>query len=339
VTASTVKKPPSAPLKRHVNPVPFEGEDGLFRQSWHALCKSTDVPLGSVIGRDFLDGRVVIYRGMDGLIRVMSAYCPHLGADLSLGHVKGNNLQCAFHHWEYDTNGRCERTGIGDPAPPGACLFRFPCREKFGVVWAFNGDTPLFDLADLSIPIEQTVVNVADPMSLHTDPWVVCCNTPDWVHFAMVHRFDVAKEGLHKTIRFTDYGVERAFKTRLEHGKGPEIEFNVKVSGTSLVLVEGVLEGKWFAVAGCMGIPRPGLTNFFIINFADAAAEPSTEAAQQALLTSLEISKRMGGEDAPIWDTMHFKAGQLTRSDQALATYLERLRQYPRSHPSADFIN
>lgn len=329
----------SAPIKRHFNPVPFEGDDGLFRQSWHALCKSSDVPLGGVIGCDFLDGRVVVYRGMDGRIRIMSAYCPHIGADLSLGKVKGNDLQCAFHHWEFNGNGQCIRTGIGDPAPRGACLYKFPCLEKYGVVWAFNGDTPLFDLADLSIPMDRVITTVGDPMSLRTDPWVVCCNTPDWVHFAMVHRFDVAKEGQHETIRFSEYGVERSFKTRLEYGKGPEIEFKVTVSGTSVVLVEGKLEGNWFAVAGCMGVPRPGLTNFFVVNFADAATEGGADAAQQALLKSLEISKRMGGEDAPIWDTMHFKAGLLTKSDQALATYLDKLRRYPRAHPSADFIN
>lgn len=339
MTTKNLEKTTAAPMKRHVNPVPFEGEDGLFRQSWYALCKSSDVPLGGVVGRDFLDGRVVIYRGMDGKIRVMSAYCPHIGADLSLGQVRGNSLQCAFHHWEFNANGQCERTGIGDPAPRAACLYKFPSLEKFGVVWAFNGDTPLFDLADLSIPIDRALFNVADPMTLRTDPWVVCCNTPDWVHFAMVHRFDFPREGQHETIRFSEYGVQRQFKTRLEYGKGPEIEFKVTVSGTNLVLVEGVLEGKWFAVAGCMGVPRPGICSFFVVNFADAAAEATTEAAQQALQTSFEISKRMGGEDAPIWDTMHFKPGLLTKSDQALATYLEQLRRFPRAHPAADFIN
>src|SRR3546814_20071534 len=56
-----------------------------------------------------------------------------LGADLSNGTVDGDCLRCPFHHWTYDGSGRCVSTGIGDPPPPGARLFTFPTREKYGV--------------------------------------------------------------------------------------------------------------------------------------------------------------------------------------------------------------
>src|SRR5262245_41163179 len=115
---------------RNASHIPAEGENGLFSQSWFPLCKSQDVQPGQVIGRNFLDGRVVVLRGADGRARVLSAYCPHLGADLATGSVIGENLRCAFHHWEYDGSGRCVRTGIGDPPPPGARLFEFPVLER-----------------------------------------------------------------------------------------------------------------------------------------------------------------------------------------------------------------
>ena len=43
-------------------PLPREGENGLFSQSWFPLCLSSDVAPNQVRGEDFLDGRVVIFR-------------------------------------------------------------------------------------------------------------------------------------------------------------------------------------------------------------------------------------------------------------------------------------
>ena len=63
-------------------PLPPEGEGG-FSQCWYPVCMSDEVGNGEVIGVDFLDGRIVIMRGEDDVAQVLSAYCPHMGADLS----------------------------------------------------------------------------------------------------------------------------------------------------------------------------------------------------------------------------------------------------------------
>ena len=96
---TALRKPiPLAERKRFVGkPIPAEGEDGLFSQSWFPVCLSTEVPVGTIIGRDFLDGRVIVYRGQDGVARIQSAYCPHLGADLWVGKLVGDRVQCTFH--------------------------------------------------------------------------------------------------------------------------------------------------------------------------------------------------------------------------------------------------
>jgi phenylpropionate dioxygenase-like ring-hydroxylating dioxygenase large terminal subunit len=326
-------------LRRQYTPVPHEGDDGLFRQSWYALCRSSELPPGGVIGRPFLDGRVAVYRGIDGKAQVVSAYCPHVGADLKLGRVIGNSIRCAFHGWEFARDGRCQRTGIGDPPPPTARLYTFPTQERYGMVWAFNGDEPLFDLVDPSRPWGNVLLNVADPFELDNDPWVVCSNTPDWAHFATVHRFEFPREGQNESLVFEEFGVRRHFSARLEHGAGPEITFDVTVRGTNLVLVEGTTDGKWFAVAACMGLPRPRKCEFFVATLIDVTEDATLEAARERLLSTSAIADRMGAEDSPIWNAIRFKPGMLTKSDRALAEYLDRLRRFPRAHPSAEFIN
>ena len=84
-------------------------------------------------------------------------------------------------------SGRCVSTGIGDPPPPGARLFAFPTREKYGVVFAFNGAEPLFELADLDVPSGDVAVRV-DLLPMSADPWTFCANVPDFQHFLGVHR-------------------------------------------------------------------------------------------------------------------------------------------------------
>ena len=63
--------------------------------------------------------------------------------------------------------------------------------------------------------------------------------------------------------------------------------------------------------------------------------EASTEAFLRAV-TQLEMN--VVGEDIPIVNTIHFRPGTLTRSDETLARFFQYLRDYPRCHPSAEFI-
>src|SRR5215813_6714502 len=89
-----------APRKRLLGRrVPAEGDDGLFTQSWFPICLASDVGRGQIVGADFLGGRVVVFRTAAGTVRVLSAYCPHLGADLAAGDVYEDTIRCPFHHW------------------------------------------------------------------------------------------------------------------------------------------------------------------------------------------------------------------------------------------------
>ena len=50
----------------------------------------------------FVDKNLAVFRGEDGVAYVVDAYCPHLGANMSvLGKVIRNCLQCPFHGWTF----------------------------------------------------------------------------------------------------------------------------------------------------------------------------------------------------------------------------------------------
>lgn len=321
------------PVRPFGRAVPAEGEDGLFSQSWFPVALSTDVPAGTVVGRGFLDGKIAVFRGDDGAIQAMSAYCPHVGADLSVGKVVGNNVQCAFHHWEYDGTGQCVKTGIGDPPPKAACLFKFPCVERWGIVWVFNGEAPLFDLPTLPHPDEALLTNAYKlEYPLNSDPWVFAANTPDMQHLKVVHKMVFESQDPHKDVRWHDFGME--FDYAAQHQGGVPMRNTAGILGTSLFYRWGQYGDYWRCGVTGFALPRPGWHEVFSVQM--VLKGPDAEAN---LADVYRISRRTVGEDKDILNTVHYRQGNLTAADLTLARFLNYLRKYPRAHPSAPFIN
>ena len=68
-----------SPGGRRGDTMPRQGSDG-YDQTWYPIVLSREVGVGQVVAKDFLDGRVVMYRGASGRVAVLSAYRRHLGA-------------------------------------------------------------------------------------------------------------------------------------------------------------------------------------------------------------------------------------------------------------------
>ncbi len=328
----------SPPVRRRMlgPQVPAEGADGLFSQSWFPICLSTDVPVGTVKGYPFLDGRVVVFRGADGVVKVMSAYCAHLGADLAQGCVVGNHVQCAFHKWRFDAEGQCRATGVGDPPPPRANLFAFPTVEQYGLVWAFNGETPLFDIPRFPFADDRLVVQTqAFPLTFDVDPWVVCAQTPDIQHVLLLHQFQLIGPHPAGNVEWTPHSM---FYNLHATARGRVMDIRAGIMGTSIFFQTGQLDGRWFGFLVGMGMPRAGTTMPFAVLAAERGS--GSEAEVHEFLDECRAHEiAIASEDAPIASTIHFKVGSLTQADATLARFITYLRNYPRAHPSAQFIN
>lgn len=312
--------------------LPAEGENGLFSQSWFPICLSTDLPKGTAKGFDFLDGRVVAFRGENGLVQVMSAYCMHIGADLAVGKVVGNSIQCAFHRWEYDQSGQCVKTGFGAPPPPNACLFRFPVRERLGIVWVFNGEEPLWELMDLEYPDDELLTETMVSDTFNCDGWVFACNTADLQHVQVVHgiQFDIDK--VVQEARWDRWGYMCAYEGT--HKQGKPARFDRGVRGSSTFLQQGVLEDWWLGIHAGFSLPRPGQHRAF----SAICVRKSDPKAEEHLAYVRSFLEQIATEDAEILNSIRPRVGLLVKLDQQLAKYFRFLRDYPRAHPSAAFI-
>jgi phenylpropionate dioxygenase-like ring-hydroxylating dioxygenase large terminal subunit len=71
-----------------------DADDVGFHKTWFPVALAKAVEKGGVLGIDFLGTRVVVYRDTTGKPVVQSAWCPHLGADLSVGQIVDGQIRC-----------------------------------------------------------------------------------------------------------------------------------------------------------------------------------------------------------------------------------------------------
>jgi len=61
-------------------------------RSCYAVGLSNEFVAGRQVGKDFLGARVALYHDQSGMPVVLTARCPHMGVDLTLGEIVGNGL-------------------------------------------------------------------------------------------------------------------------------------------------------------------------------------------------------------------------------------------------------
>jgi phenylpropionate dioxygenase-like ring-hydroxylating dioxygenase large terminal subunit len=118
---------------------PDPGSDVLAR-SWYPVARAEDVAPGPRRARLF-DRELVVAR-VGGRLVVASAACPHRGGALWQGCVverpQGGCLQCPYHGWRFDADGRCRHipsAPLDFPAPARSDLTVIESTEQNGWVW------------------------------------------------------------------------------------------------------------------------------------------------------------------------------------------------------------
>jgi phenylpropionate dioxygenase-like ring-hydroxylating dioxygenase large terminal subunit len=321
-----------------VKTAPVETGNAGYHQSWYPLVFSSEINDGKVVGKDFLDGRVVIYRSAEGKAVVQSAYCRHLGADLSIGKVVDGNIQCAFHHWQYNTEGRCVKIATGDKPPSGAKLFTYPTAEAWGLVWAFNGDTPLFEVPHVPGYTESTLLYeiIPYPITWEVEPWVLLSNSADIQHLRSFHGLTVYEP---ENLNITDYSFE--YDISFEDPNFGKFNQHLKLFGTNVLCLNGALNGVPVALIAAI-CPTKGrsLTNFLISSTPLPPGTLSEEQREQLLgLVRMNCAffQKLAEEDKAIMDTIRFREGLLVETDRFLARYLKYIRHFPKADPARNY--
>ncbi|CAG2102125.1 unnamed protein product [Medioppia subpectinata] len=153
-----------------------------YPNSWIVIMVSSELTLNEVKLFEMCGQQLVAFRGPTGAVHVLSAYCPHLGANLGVGgHVvteSGDDcIQCPFHGWRFKgRDGQCKRIpNLTDSElkPLKAGVKRWPTFEANDLIYVWHhsdGVNPDCDPEDF---VKQT------GLSLKQHSWMsipVACN-------------------------------------------------------------------------------------------------------------------------------------------------------------------
>jgi phenylpropionate dioxygenase-like ring-hydroxylating dioxygenase large terminal subunit len=162
--------------------------DPVLVNDWHVVAKSSDLPEGGIAKARLLEEDLVVWR-VRGAPHVWLDLCMHRGSRLSLGHVEGDYLVCAYHGWAYDPEGQCIRfPAHPDQKPPNtAHTTTFATKEAYGYVWACLG-TPASDVPPFPEWDDPTYRKIlCRPFTYKAGAPRVVENFLDVGHFPFVH--------------------------------------------------------------------------------------------------------------------------------------------------------
>jgi 3-ketosteroid 9alpha-monooxygenase subunit A len=176
-----------------------------YPRGWFVICFSEELPKGGAIKMRYFGEDMVAFRGDDGQVGVLEAYCAHVGAHLAVGgEVVGCTIKCPFHGWRYDASGACVEIPYAQKVPPKARQRAWKVREVNGVVLLHHdpeGSAPDYEIP----PIPDYGNPDWLPWSRHmydvkTHPREIVDNMADRAHFAFVHKtkildFDFSVDG------------------------------------------------------------------------------------------------------------------------------------------------
>ena len=304
--------------------------DGTYLKNWNPLMLADELPVGKIVGKDFLGTRVIVYRGPDGKPVVQSAYCPHVGADLAEGCIVKGTVRCAYHHWRFNPDGTCAEIPGEDVIPRAVRIFAYPAAERWGMIWAFNGEEPLFGLPEFPNIAEEDVHYRTFHRGLRPiEGWIGSSNLVDFQHLKTVHNIP---DPYPTKVDFGDYLVvvrqesdARVADTQLYGGTW---------LGAHTVLSDGT---ERFFMAGSSQV-APGYSDaFFVVAMRKSQAEEmGPEAAEAELQRRVDYMHKLYAEDEPILFSLRFRGygkSTLIRGDKYFGQFLRYIERYPRSAP------
>jgi nitrite reductase/ring-hydroxylating ferredoxin subunit len=197
---------------------------------WFQVAFDHELPRGAVRAVRAFGQRLVLFRGADGEARALDAYCPHLGADLGAGgRVLSGTIECPFHGWRFDGDGRCVAIPGAQRIPPAARLRSWPIAELNGGICVYHhaeGREP----ADPPPAVPEcesqewhSPMRAQFHIRAHIQDFVE--NVVDAAHFSRVHSYDPAS-----TLTFEPRGA--TFVVHLESARrflGREVRSDLRI--------------------------------------------------------------------------------------------------------------
>jgi 3-ketosteroid 9alpha-monooxygenase subunit A len=170
-------------------------QEGLskYPRGWFVVAFADEIPVQGIKRMHYFGEELVAFRGEDGVVHVLDAYCAHMGANLGVGgKVVGNSIVCPFHAWRYCGTGECVEIPYAKKIPVKAKQRAWITREVNGVILVYHdafGNPPEWEIPIIPEYGESSWLTWAKNMyHVKTHPREIIENIADKAHFPFVHR-------------------------------------------------------------------------------------------------------------------------------------------------------
>ncbi len=171
----------------------------MIRNQWYAILASNEVRRGKPVAVKRMGEHLVVWRNAQGQVSCMRDQCPHRGVALSKGKILDDHLECPFHGFQFDANGRCQlipANGRNTPVPKAFQAFTYPTHEAHGLIFIWWGE-PRETLPPVSffetIDDSFSYITVRDHWKTHYSRAIE--NQLDVVHLPFIHKTTIGRGG------------------------------------------------------------------------------------------------------------------------------------------------
>lgn len=281
--------------------------DRPFPFGWYPVLQSAELAAGVVQPLHCFGEDYAIWRGKSGTVRIVDAYCRHLGAHMGYGGrvTDGENLECPFHAWEYDgADGTVVNIPYSKTIPPQVKrhgVNSYPVTEANGFIWMWyhpENAAPIFDV--VHVPEAEN----PDWVISHEAEWTVwnalqniAENGVDYAHFRYIHgtaSYPTAEE------RWDEYGRGAVISAKMGTPRGEvdgKIMSEMAGPGQAWVRFTGICET--LLLAAIVPIEKDQVRARYYFLQPKAQAEGAKAGVARAIIR--DICKQFD-QDKVVWD-------------------------------------
>ncbi len=131
--------------------------NSFLRELWYYALPGEQLKPGKTLAKVLLNEPILFGRDRAGKVFALRDICPHRAVPLSEGRFNGEEVECCYHGWRFDTQGRC--TAIPSFVDgQGIDLSRFrvqfyPVQEAQGNIWIYmRSSTKMGEMPKMPVP-------------------------------------------------------------------------------------------------------------------------------------------------------------------------------------------
>ncbi|WP_271799185.1 Rieske 2Fe-2S domain-containing protein [Dietzia maris] len=130
------------------------GNPSRFARGWHCLGLIDQFRDGMPHQVTAFGTSLVVFDTSDGL-KILDAYCRHMGGNLAKGTIKDDSIACPFHDWRWGGNGKCTAIPYAKRVPVAAKTRAWPSMERNGQLFLWHDPQRSQPTDEVTIPYIQ----------------------------------------------------------------------------------------------------------------------------------------------------------------------------------------